>query len=153
MARRAAPGSHSRRAKRDRPASTSQVVRATSVAAASQLPPPARRPFVTGIAHPAHTGLEVGRGQAGARFPAGTPAALVPRLEHLIHDVFAHAYIAAMRPTLGISVALLIAGALGCLLLRRSPAPAVAPQPGPPPHAAGTRPARASAPASQGSLR
>jgi hypothetical protein len=36
--------------------------------------------------------------------------------------VFANGYITAMRPTLAISVAILLAGAVACVLLRRSPA-------------------------------
>jgi len=40
-------------------------------------------------------------------------------LGRLIRDVFTHSYITAMRPTLAISVAVLLAGAAGCLLLRR----------------------------------
>ncbi len=99
-----------------------------ALAAARTLPTPVRQPFVAGFARAARAGLQVGRGQAGARIPPGTPAALVPRLEHLINDVFARAYIAAMHPALAISVAALLAGALGCLLLPRTPAPALAHQ-------------------------
>src|SRR5207249_471368 len=51
--------------------------------------------------------------------PRGTPAQLLPELRHLIRDVFTHGYITAIRPTLAISVALLLAGAASCLLLRR----------------------------------
>jgi len=98
------------------------------LAAARTLPAPARQPFVAGFSRAARAGLQVGRGQAGARIPHGTPAALVPRLAHLIHDVFARAYIAAIHPALAISVAALLAGALACLLLRRSPAPPAASQ-------------------------
>jgi hypothetical protein len=47
----------------------------------------------------------------------------VAQLRHLISDVFDNSYIAAMRPTLAVSVAVLLAGAGACLLLRR-PAPA-----------------------------
>jgi len=50
--------------------------------------------------------------------------------------VFTHSYITAMRPTLAISVAVLLAGAAGCLLLRRHPSAV----PDTPP-AAATRPA------------
>jgi hypothetical protein len=77
---------------------------------------------VAGFARAARAGLQVGRGQAGARIPASTPASLVPRLEHLTHDVFAGAYVTAMHPTLALSVAILIGGAAACLLLRRTPA-------------------------------
>jgi EmrB/QacA subfamily drug resistance transporter len=108
---------------------------ARALAAARTLPAGARQPFVNGFTRAAHTGLQVGRGQAGARIPA----ALAPRLEYLIHDVFARAYITAMHPTLAISVALLIAGALGCLLLRR-PAGTAGTAPAPPRHRQSEKP-------------
>jgi hypothetical protein len=60
-----------------------------------------------------------------ARPPRGVPPQLIPELRQLIRDVFTHGYIAAIRPTLAISVAVLLAGAAGCLLLRRHTAPAV----------------------------
>jgi hypothetical protein len=91
--------------------------------------PPARAPFVSGFARAARSGLQVGRGQAVATPPRGTPAQLLPEITRLIRDVFSHGYIAAMRPTLAISVALLLAGALACLLLRRHPAPITDPVP------------------------
>ena len=96
-------------------------LRARSLAAARLLPAADRRPFAEGFAVAARSGLQVGRGQPGARIPPGTPAPLAHRLGHLIHDVFATSYIAAMRPTLAISVGLLAVGARGCLLLRRLP--------------------------------
>ncbi|MGE5285730.1 MAG: DHA2 family efflux MFS transporter permease subunit [Micromonosporaceae bacterium] len=108
------------------------AMHAHALAAARLLPPPARQPFVAGFARAARDGLQVGRGQGGARIPGGTPRALVPELSGLIHDVFARAYITAIHPALALSVVLLIAGALACLLLRRSPAPAAVPQPGQP---------------------
>jgi multidrug efflux pump subunit AcrB len=52
------------------------------------------------------------------------PAAADPQLRRLIHDVFTNGYITAMRPTLAISVAILLAGTAACLLLRRAGAPA-----------------------------
>jgi EmrB/QacA subfamily drug resistance transporter len=90
--------------------------------AAAGLPTPARQPFVAGFARAASAGLQVGRGQAAATLPRGVPPSLVPRLDQLIHSVFAQSYLQAMRPTLIISVGLLLAGAASCLLLRRHPA-------------------------------
>jgi EmrB/QacA subfamily drug resistance transporter len=89
---------------------------------AAGLPAAARQPFVAGFARAASAGLQVGRGQAVVRLPSGVPAGLVPRLEQLAHSVFVHSYLQALRPTLIISVALLLAGAASCLLLRRHPA-------------------------------
>jgi EmrB/QacA subfamily drug resistance transporter len=106
-----------------------------ALADSATLPPAVRAPFVAGFAHAARNGLQVGRGQAIAPTSHGTPASLIPRLRQLIQDVFAHGYITAMRPTLAISVALLLAAALVCLLLRQpsqsspaEPAAGAAPQ-------------------------
>jgi hypothetical protein len=90
------------------------AVRTRAVAASAALPPPARAPFVNGLA----AGSQVGRGQAAATLPAGTPARLVPALRELTNDVFGHGYIAAMRPTLAVPVGVLLAGAALCLALR-----------------------------------
>jgi EmrB/QacA subfamily drug resistance transporter len=95
------------------------AMRSRALAAASRLPPAARPGFLAGFAHTASSGLQVGRGQAAATLPRGMPAALASRIERLIHDVFVQGYLAAMRPTLALSVALLLAGATACLLLRR----------------------------------
>jgi len=89
-----------------------------ALAVAGQLPPAARAPFVAGFGHAASGGLQVGRGQSGVQAPHGVPAVLVPQLRRLISDVFAHGYITAMRPTLGVSIAVLLAGAASCVLLR-----------------------------------
>jgi EmrB/QacA subfamily drug resistance transporter len=111
-------------------------MRTRALAAAATLPAPARQPFVAGFTHAASTGLQVGRGQTAATIPRGIPAALAFQLEHLAQDVFAHAYIAAMRPALAIPVVMLLAGSGACLLLRRHPAPTAATEPGPAPQAA-----------------
>jgi ABC-type thiamin/hydroxymethylpyrimidine transport system permease subunit len=95
------------------------AMRSRALAAASRLPPAALPGFLAGFAHTASSGLQVGRGQAAATLPRGMPAALASRIERLIHDVFVQGYLAAMRPTLALSVALLLAGATACLLLRR----------------------------------
>ena len=99
-----------------------------AVADAHLLPAAARPRFVGGFAHAARSGLQVGRGQSAASPPRGVPPQLLPELRQLIRDVFTHGYIAAIRPTLAISVAVLLAGAAGCLLLRRdTPAPVTSP--------------------------
>jgi EmrB/QacA subfamily drug resistance transporter len=100
----------------------SATLPARALADARALPAPARRPFVAGFAAAARSGLQVGRGQVTAHIPAGTPAALIPRLNFLVHDVFTRAYIAAIHPTLAVPAAVLLVGALACLLLSRQPA-------------------------------
>ena len=96
-----------------------------AVADARLLPAAARPRFVAGFSQAARSGLQVGRGQSAASPPHGVPPQLIPELRQLIRDVFTHGYIAAIRPTLAISVAVLLAGAAGCLLLRRHTAAAM----------------------------
>jgi hypothetical protein len=61
-----------------------------------------------------------------ARLPAGTPRSLVPHLYQLSHEVFAASYIEAMHWALAVPVAILVAGVLACLAMRRQPEPAPA---------------------------
>jgi EmrB/QacA subfamily drug resistance transporter len=91
------------------------AMRDRAIVDAAHLPVRARVPFVAGFDHPA--ALQVGSGQAVAKVPANTPSGLAPEIHRLISDVFGHGYISAMVPTLGVSVGVLVAGALGCLLL------------------------------------
>jgi EmrB/QacA subfamily drug resistance transporter len=95
------------------------AMHARAAADAPLLPAAARPSFVAGFSQAARSGLQVGRGQLAARLPHGAPAPLLAQLRHLIRDVFTNAYIAAIHPTLAISVAVLLAGAASCLLLRR----------------------------------
>ena len=99
------------------------AMHARALADSRLLPGPARAAFTAGFSRAARSGLQVGRGQSAASLPRGTPRPLIPQLRSLIHDVFTHGYVTAMRPTLAIPVAILIAGAGACLLLRRRPAP------------------------------
>ena len=107
------------------------AVRVRAVAGARSLPPAFRPGFVSGFARATRDGLQVGRGQgAGAvAVPRSVPAAAAAQIRQLAGDIFGHSYIAAMRPTLAVSVALLVAGAGLCLLLprHRTGAPAASP--------------------------
>jgi EmrB/QacA subfamily drug resistance transporter len=91
-----------------------------AVSAAAHLPPHVRQGFITGFAGVARGGLEVGRGQSGgAHLPAGLPPHAAQLAQRLGHDVFVHAYAAAMRPTLAVAAAGLLLGALSCGLIAR----------------------------------
>jgi hypothetical protein len=59
----------------------------------------------------------VGRGQTGASLPANLPATVVATVERLVHDVFVNGYVIAMRPTVGVAVAVLAVASLTCLLV------------------------------------
>jgi EmrB/QacA subfamily drug resistance transporter len=88
--------------------------------AAAQLPVPYRAPFVDGFARAGTSGLEVGRGQTGGvQVPVGLPPQAADLVRGLIHDVFANAYVDALRPTLAVAVAALLLGALTCALIAR----------------------------------
>jgi EmrB/QacA subfamily drug resistance transporter len=105
------------------------AIQARAATAARALPVAARPGFVSGFGRTARDGLQVGRGQLAATVPHGAPPRLVPVLRQLVSDVFGHAYVAAMRPTLAVPVGLLLAGAALCLLLRPSPSAAPAADP------------------------
>jgi EmrB/QacA subfamily drug resistance transporter len=126
-------------------AQLASAMHARALTDARLLPAAARPGFVAGFARTARSGLQVGRGQSAASVPRGTPVPLIPQLRRLIHDVFTNGYITAMRPTLAISVAILLAGAAACLLLRRAGPPATgapaAPAAGQAPGATQTEPA------------
>jgi EmrB/QacA subfamily drug resistance transporter len=96
------------------------ALQARALAAAAQLPPAARRGFLDGFASAARGGLEVGRGQTGVgRLSAGLPPQVADLVQRLAHEVFVDAYVAAMRPTIGVLVAALLLGVLSCGLISR----------------------------------
>jgi len=83
--------------------------------AATHLPRPFQQPFIDGFAQAAKSGLQVGRGQTGASLPPNLPASVVGAVQHLVHDVFVNGYVIAMRPTVGVAVAVLAVASLSCL--------------------------------------
>src|SRR6266853_6087320 len=89
---------------------------------AGGLPSAFRLPFVQGFAKAAGGVLEVGRGQSGVPLPGGIPAAQAVQVQQLAHDVFAQAFINAMRPSLVVPIAVLLFGALlaGAITGRRT---------------------------------
>src|SRR5437867_2747906 len=89
----------------------SELVSQAQVQAAS-LPPAFPAPFVQDFARAAHSALQVGRGQSGVALPADVPAQARTSILRLAHDVFAQAFINAMRPSLAVDIAVLLLGAL-----------------------------------------
>jgi EmrB/QacA subfamily drug resistance transporter len=102
---------------------------------AGSLPPAFRVPFVQGFAKAAGGVLEVGRGQSGVPLPASIPPAQAVRVQQLAHDVFAQAFINAMRPSLAVAIAVLLFGAVltSAIIGRRTPSPQRQPAPAPAP--------------------
>ena len=84
----------------------------------ARYPPAFRTAFLRGFDH-AGRHLNVAGGTSGARLPAGLPAAQAHRLQDTSAAVFGHGFVDAMRPTLLLSVAVMAAGALTCLFVRR----------------------------------
>jgi hypothetical protein len=86
----------------------------------TQLPPAYRALFVDGFSQAAKTGFEVGRGQSGGnlQLPSNMPASAIHLIQQLAHDVFTNAFVAAMRPTLILPIAVLVLAALSCFAVR-----------------------------------
>ena len=96
---------------------------------AAQLPAQFRDPFVSAFSNAAKGGLEVGAGQTGGSLalPPGVPASVAQQLQQLAHDVFTHAFVAAMRPTLALPIAVVLLAALTCFAIQRRRAVATTP--------------------------
>jgi EmrB/QacA subfamily drug resistance transporter len=93
------------------------------------LPPQVRGQFVAGIDSSAKNGIQVGAGQSGGstNLGSGLPARIAAELARIAHDVFAFAYVTAMRQTMLLPIILLGVGALSCLAIKehkRAPEPA-----------------------------
>jgi len=87
---------------------------------AVNLPAPYRAQFVQGFASAGNGVLEVGRGQSGVALPANLPAQAVAKISQVAHDVFASAYLNAMRPALAVPIGVLLLGAmLTTMIVRR----------------------------------
>ena len=95
-------------------------LRSEAVTYAAQLPAPFRQPFVDGFSNAAKQGLEVGAGQNGAalQLPPGIPQQVADQLAQLGHAVFTHAFVDAMRPSMALPIAIVIAAALLSLAAR-----------------------------------
>ena len=92
-----------------------------AVAHASQVPDAYRSRFISFFDHAGANGFQVGVGQHGGavQLPSQVPVAEVHRIEAIFNAVFANGYLNAIRPTLYVSVAVLLVGALSALLLRQ----------------------------------
>jgi EmrB/QacA subfamily drug resistance transporter len=89
--------------------------------AAGQLPSGARPAFVNGFAGAAKGNLEVGAGQAGhLPLPPGVPPEVGAQIQALATQVFDNAYITAMRPSIALGAAVVLAAAASALLLERA---------------------------------
>jgi EmrB/QacA subfamily drug resistance transporter len=91
---------------------------------AAQLPPQvpaqARQRFIEAFSSAGKAGLEVGRSSSSsfANVP-GVPPQVAQQIGRVAHEVFAYAFIDAMRPTLAVPILALALGALSCLAIKR----------------------------------
>ncbi len=109
------------------------TLRERAIQDAVQLPPQVQQQFIQGFSNAVQNGLEVGRGQTGAaqQLPPGVPAQLADLVQRLGHDVFVSGFIAAMKPTLEVSIAVLVIGAVSTLAVqnvRHGPSRAESPE-------------------------
>jgi hypothetical protein len=81
------------------------------------LPADVRSRFVEGFAASAKGGTEVGPSQVAA--PSGVPAEVAAKIQQIAQEVFQHAYVRAMHPTLVLPVAAAFVAAALCLLATR----------------------------------
>jgi MFS family permease len=97
-------------------------IQAVKFAASARPPLPSRaaQAFISGFSH-SKGGLEVGRGQTGTgTVPTNLPAGLQAQLHNLGVQVFHHAFLLAMKPSLAIAIVALLLGAVTTLLIRSS---------------------------------
>ena len=91
-----------------------------AVSAATHLPAGVASRFVASFNGAAASGLQIGAGQTGASLtlPAGTPPSLDATLQGLAHGVFTQGFVAAMKPTLALPIAVLLLAAVASLFAR-----------------------------------
>jgi hypothetical protein len=94
-----------------------------AVERSAALPTQFRDRFVEAFSGAARGGLEVGAGQSGGamQLPPGVPAQVAVQLQLLAHQVFTHAFVDAMRPTLLLPIGVVLLAAISCLAVRNRP--------------------------------
>jgi EmrB/QacA subfamily drug resistance transporter len=91
---------------------------------AGGIPAPFRDSFVHGYTQAGSSGLQVGTGQTGAPVPAGVPQDAAQRIHDVATQVFRHGFVDTLSPTMGLTVAVLLGGAVACLAVKRYRGPA-----------------------------
>jgi hypothetical protein len=90
-----------------------------AVSHATALPPEFRDQFINAFSSVSSKGFEIGTGETGARLPASIPPAVAHQISAIAHDVFAAAYIDAMKATYILPVVFLAFTAVTTLLIKR----------------------------------
>lgn len=91
-----------------------------AVAYSTRLPAQFRGKFVSGFSHAASGGLSVGRGQTGASLPKNVPQNVAHTLQTLGTQVFQHAFLNAMKPSLALPIGVLVLGAVLAVFMKTS---------------------------------
>jgi hypothetical protein len=89
-----------------------------AVSRSAHLPAAARGQFIAGIAKGAQGGVNVGASQK-ATPSQGVPSQVLAEFERLGTEVFQHAYVRAMHPTLILPIVAMFTGAALCFLVQR----------------------------------
>lgn len=93
-------------------------LRAEATARSAALPAQVREQLVQGISSASRSGFEVGVGQhGGVALPQGLPPQAVAQVQQIARDVFANAFVAAMRTPMELAVAVLAVAATGCVFV------------------------------------
>jgi MFS family permease len=90
-----------------------------ATARSGALPAGSRAGFVDGFRAAAGSGLDVGAGTTGTAAPAGVPADLARQLADAGREVFRHAFVTAMRPTMIVPLGVLLVAAGIAAAVRR----------------------------------
>jgi len=89
-----------------------------AVSHAPALPPEFRDQFINAFSSVSSKGFEIGTGETGARLPAGISPAVAHQISAIAHDVFAAAYMDAMKATYVLPVVFLAFTAVTTLLIK-----------------------------------
>jgi MFS family permease len=100
-------------------AQISTHLKSAAVANAGQLPPQYRSQVVGALSHIASGNQDIAGGQIGTGLPAGVPDQVRAQLNAFFTLVFHQGYVAAMRVTLWLPIAVMGCAALSVLLVRR----------------------------------
>jgi hypothetical protein len=75
---------------------------------------PDHPPRLTGAA----SGVNAGQAGGAQNLPAGVPLDIAHRLQDIATQVFTHAYVQAMKPTMAVPAAVMLLGAISCLAVK-----------------------------------
>ncbi len=88
---------------------------------AGAVPAAYRGTFVQSFAHAARNGLQVGAGESGTArtLTPSVPQDIATRIQDIATQVFTHAYVQALKPTMAVPAAIMLLGAASCLAVKK----------------------------------